>query len=239
MRRIFVLLMLLIPITAWCSHKQKPLKIPVSRWREVTRLNVDSVVLPFSDTMFILFEKKDSFSYHNKDGFIYNGIYTINDDSLLDFGTARYKVEVRNPNLLVLSNDMGIFRFNRDLSDTVAIIVIPKNDTFAPVKSIDDMIGHWTVYKRTEKDQAGGAMDVATTIRAVYITGPSTDGKQGYIFSGNDPGNSPSWYIKNLGADQALDCAGKNPRIINVKKCQKGEMILEENGVTYYLKEFK
>jgi len=117
--------------------------------------------------------------------------------------------------------------------------VIPKDEKFAPVTSIDDMIGHWTVYKRMQKDESGGTIDLATTIRSVYITGPSSDGKQGYIFSGNDPGSSPSWYIKSLGVDQALDCAGKNPRIINVKKCQKGEMILEENGITYYLKEFK
>lgn len=238
MRSILVLLILLLPVTALCS-KHKPLKIPVSRWREVKRMGLDSTIIPFTDTLFISFLKKDSFSYHNKDGFIYNGPYTINDDSLLDFGTARYKVAVRNPDALVLENEKGIFVLGRDQSDTVKPIVIEKDEKFAPVTSIDQMIGHWTVYKRTEKEQAMGAIDVATTIRAIYITGPSTDGKQGYIFSGNDPTNNPSWYIKSLGVDQALDCAGKNPRIINVKKCQKGEMILEESGTTYYLKQFK
>ena len=238
MRKILVLLILLLPVTALCS-KHKPLKMPVSRWREVKRMNIDSAAIPFTDTLFISFLKKDSFSYHNKDGFIYNGVYTINDDSLLDFGTARYKVVARNPDALVLTNEAGIFIFNRDLSDTVRLIVIEKEEKFAPVTNIDQMIGHWTVYKRTEKEQATGALDVATTIRSIYITGPSSDGKQGYIFSGNDPTNTPSWYIKSLGVDQALDCAGKNPRIINVKKCQKGEMILEENGITYYLKQFK
>jgi len=215
------------------------MKIPVSRWREVKRMSLDSAIIPFTDTLFISFQKKDSFSYHNKDGFIYNGSYTINDDSLLDFGTARYKVVARNPDLLVLTNETGIFLLNKDLSDTVRLIVIEKDEKISPVTNIDQMIGHWTVYKRTEKDQTGGTIDVATTIRSLYITGPSTDGKQGYIFSGNDPSNSPSWYIKSLGTDQALDCDGKNRRIVNVKKCQKGEMILEENGITYYLKQFK
>jgi hypothetical protein len=77
------------------------------------------------------------------------------------------------------------------------------------------------------------------TIRSIFITGPSTDGKQGYIYSGEDPTNAPSWYIKGLGVDQALDCDGKNRRIFKVIKCQKGEMILEENEIKYYLKQFK
>lgn len=239
MRNLLILFILLLPATALCAKKHKPLKIPVSRWREVKRMGLDSTIIPFTDTLFISFLKKDSASYHNKNGFIYNGPYTINEDSLLDFGTARYKVAVRNPDALVLLNDNGIFILSRDQSDTVKPIILEKDEKYAPVTNIDQMIGHWTVYKRTEKEQAMGTMDIASTIRAIYITGPSTDGKQGYIFSGNDAVNNPSWYIKGLGTDQVLDCDGKGKRIINVKKCQKGEMILEENGISYYLKQFK
>jgi hypothetical protein len=145
----------------------------------------------------------------------------------------------KKPARLVLINDSGIYRFERDSSDTAKIIVLEKDEKILPVTDIDQMIGHWTVYKRTEKDPASGTIDNAVTIRSVYITGPSTDGKLGFIFSGNDPSGNPSWYVKSLGIDQTLDCLGKTHRVMKVVKCQKGELIIEEDGVKYYFKQFK
>ena len=211
--------------------------MPVSRWREVKRMQPDSTIVPFIDTMFLVFKIKQGYSYHNKNGFVYNGTYTLDDDDL-DFGTARYRLAVKRPTSLTLVNDMGIYVFNTDSTDTVKVIVLGKEDSARPVRSIDQMIGHWTVYKRTTKEEFT-AIDMSTEINAVYITGPSTDGKQGYLYGGTDPNNHPSWYIKSLGADQSLDCDGKNLRIIKVLRCQNGEMVLEENNVKYYLKQFK
>ncbi len=202
-------------------------------------MKTDSTIVAFADTMFISFRIKDSFSYHSKNGFIYNGGYTVSEDSLLDFGTARYRIKERKPASLVLINDDGIYHFIRDSSDTAKVIVLEKDEKMLPVTNIDQMIGHWTVYKRAAKDPSSGTIDNAITIRSVYITGPSTDGKQGYIFSGSDPTTKPSWYIKSLGSDQVLDCDGKTHRILKVVKCQKGEMILEEDGLKYYFKQFK
>lgn len=231
--------MLLTPIAALCGDKRKPKPMPVSRWKEMKRMKLDSTIVPFIDTLFISFRIKDSFSYHTKNGFIYNGVYTINEDSLLDFGTARYRIKERKPANLVLLDDQGIYQFARDSSDTARVIVLDKEEKLLPVTNIDLMIGHWTVYRRVAKEQATGSIDNSVNIRSVYITGPSTDGKQGYIFSGNDPGSAPSWYIKSLGSDQVLDCDGKNRRILKVVKCQNGELILEEEGIKYYLKQFK
>lgn len=238
MKNVLFIVLTLISLSAAASDKHKPVKIPVSRWREVKRMMPDSSIVTFSDTLFIQFLKKDSFSYHSLGGFIYNGAYTIDDDSLLDFGTARYKVVLKRPTTLVLKNETGIFVFDVDVTDTVKITVLAKEEKLLPVTNIELMVGHWTVYKRMS-DRQIGAIDPATDLKAVYITGPSTDGKQGYVFGGRDPGNSPSWYIKNLGTDQALDCDGKNRRIFKVVKCQGGEMILEEDGMKYYLKQFK
>jgi len=239
MKNVLIILMLLLCSTGgYCKDKNKQIKLPVSRWKEVKRMQPDSTVVAFTDTLYISFKKKDSFSYHNLNGFIYNGGYTIDEDSLLDFGTARYKIAVKRPTILVLTNQDGIFMLAPDLSDTGKLIVL---DTAAekllPVTNIDEMIGHWTVYKRIAKDQ--GSIDNDVTITAAYITGPSTDGKQGYIYSGTDAKNNPSWYIKSLGTDQVLDCDGKSKRILKVVKCQKGEMILEENDIKYYFKQFK
>ena len=99
------------------------------------------------------------------------------------------------------------------------------------------MIGHWTVYKRTADGPA--VIDMAKNIRSVFITGASSDGKLGYVYGGTDADNNPSWYIKNLGMDQSLECEGRNPRTIKVERCQMGEMILEEEGIKYFFKQLK
>ncbi len=238
MRKVLFLLLLLIPTTAFCTNKQKLKSMPVSRWREVKRMGLDSTIIPFSDTLFISFLRKDSFSYHYLNGFIYNGPYTISDDSLLDFGTARFRIVAKKPTSFTLSDAKGIYVFGVDLSDTAKIIVLDTNTKVLPVDNIDLMIGHWTVYKKVPKEE-GKTIDNTIVIRSLYITGPSTDGKLGYIIGGKDPINVPGWYIKNYNSDQSLDCDGNNPRSIKVVKCQGGEMILEEAGISYYLKQFK
>jgi hypothetical protein len=239
MKRLLILLLLLLPVIVFGDNKSKNKGMPISRWKEIKRLTMDSSIVPFTDTLFISFMKKDSFSYHNKNGFIYNGTYKLEEKDL-NFGTARYSVELKKPLSLVLTDGQGIYFFNRDSSDTVRIIVL---DTAAekilPVTSIDQLIGRWSVYKRETKEKASGSIDNATAIRSMFITGPSTDGKQGLIFSGKDPSNAPSWFIKNLGTDQSLNCGGVNARTLKVIKCQKGELVVEEDEVTYYLKQFK
>ena len=237
MRKLIILLFLLTSVTGYCFDKHKNKNMPVSRWREVKRMKPDSTIVPFTDTLFISFRRKDSFSYHNGNGFIYNGPYSISPDSILDFGTARYRIADRSPGQLVLYNDMGIYFLGVDLSDTSKVIRID-TEKIQPVTNIDVMIGHWTVYKRTSKEP-GTTVDDSKVIRAMYITGPSTDGKEGYILGGKDPLSEPSWYIKNLASDQVLDCGGKSPRTLKVIKCQGGEMILEEEDITYYFKQFK
>jgi hypothetical protein len=237
MRRILILFLLLIPFVGSCLNKRKGKGTPTTRWREVTRLKPDSTVVPFADTLFITFHHKDSFSYHNGNGFIYNGVFTISPDSILDFGTARYRLVGKTPEQLVLADQKGIYVLGVDLSDTAKIIRID-TEKILPVTDIDMMIGHWTVYKRTAKE-AGTTINDDKVIRAIFITGPSTDGKEGFILGGKDPLSEPSWYIKDLGPGPVLDCAGKNLRTLKVIKCQGGEMILQEDDITFYFKQFK
>jgi hypothetical protein len=238
MRKLLILLLLLIPLAGF-SHKNHRAKVlPVSRWREVKRMLPDSTVVPFTDTMFMSFMQKQGFSYHNKNGFIYNGTYKLEGD-YIDFGTAHYNLVTKRPTSITLANETGIFVFNTDSTDTLKAIILAKKDSSYPVTSIDQMIGHWSMYKRTTKDSTNTGINEETAISSLYITGPSTDGREGYIYGDLDAKNRPSWYIKNLGADQSLDCDGKNLRIIKVLRCQNGEMILEENNIKYYFKQFK
>ena len=209
------------------------------RWVEVKRLKPDSSAVDFTDTMFMTFRIRDSFTYRVPNGFIYRGKYTIDDNGHLDFGTAGYDIALRRPNQLIFANNEGIYYYAIDTSDTAQVVVLDKEDSLLPVNSIDQMIGHWTVYKRTvPKD--GAAVDFEKEIKSAYITGPGTNpDKQGDLYCGNDGANHPTWYIRELGANQSLDVNGKSPRTIKVIKCQKGELILEENNVRYYFKQFK
>ena len=201
-------------------------------------MGLDSTVLAFADTLYIAFRHKDSFSYHNRDGFIYNGAYTIDEDSILDLGTAKYKIMLKRPTYLVFMDDKGIYVLGMDVGDTFKTDIVVKEDSALPVTSIDMMIGHWTVFKKVT-DRPVESIDFATEIKTLYITGPSSDERQGYLYGGLDATNHPEWYVKSLGIDQTLTCGGKNPRTIKVLKCQNGELILEEDGIKYYLKQFK
>jgi hypothetical protein len=240
MRKVLILLILFLPlvVAAKNKNKNKVKHMAPGRWVEVKRMTPDSSIVAFTDTMFMTFRLRDTFTYNVRNGFIYKGKYTLDDDDKLDFGTAHYTVAQRRPTKLTLADEKGIYIFAVDTSDTVATIVIAKEEAIVPVTTIDTMIGHWTVYKRTIEKE-GASVSFADEIKSVYVTGPGSEDKQGYIYCGPDANNNPSWYIKGLETDQTLDCAGKNPRNIRVVKCQKGEMILEEGGIRYYFKQFK
>lgn len=234
MKKILVLLLVLIPFIAICGGKYKRKVIKPGRWRETVRMLPDSTSLMFRDTLYMRFMAKDSFSYHHRNGFVYEGVFRLSEDSILDLGTVRYKVLEAKDDRLVFMNSKGVYHFNVDHSDTAEVIVLDKNDTARPVTHIDSMIGKWTVYKRAS--EGFGKISADENIRSAYITGQSTDGKQGYLYSGSDPDNRPSWYITELGAGQSLNCDGKGLRTLKVLRCQDREMILEENGNKYFFK---
>ena len=239
MKRLLFLL-LLLPGLLMAKEKKKPIPkhfLP-GRWVEVKRTTLDSVQFAFSDTLFMQFYARDTFTYKVRDGFVYRGKYTIDDDGHLDFGTVSYDIALRRPQSIILTNPKGIFYYVPDTSALPPEVVLVKEDKIVPVTAIDTMIGRWTVYKK-EVGKDDGAPDFDLQIRSVYVTGLSSSNDLGSIYCGNDPDGKPSAVIKGLGVDQSLECVGKRPRIIKVVKCQKGEMILEEAGVSYYLKQFR
>ncbi len=239
MRKILILILLLLPAVLWAKKKDKPQHMLPGRWVEIKRLTPDSTVVDFKDTLFMTFAIRDSFTYRLRNGFVYRGKYTYDEEDHLEFGTAAYQVALRRPNRsLILANPKGIYYFIPDTADTAVVIVLDTAEKILPVGNIDQMIGHWTVYKRTI-DKDGGGVDFPSQINGLYVTGKGSDEKQGYLYCGNDANNDPGWYVKSLTGDQTLDCDGKNPRSIKVVKCQKGELILSEGGVNYFFKQFK
>jgi hypothetical protein len=113
-------------------------------------------------------------------------------------------------------------------------------DSISPVNSIDQMIGHWSVYRRTSKSTLD-AVDYTRVLKMIDITGGSSDGKLGYLYAAKDAEGAPSWGIKSFNAG-LLECEGKDgkdKRNFKVIKCQNKELVLEEDDMTYYFKEFK
>lgn len=237
MKNLLFILLVAFPLIAFGINKEKLKHIPVSRWKEIKCLKPDSVtVVPVTDTLFIAFRAHDSFAYHGMNGFIYKGPYIIDiDNNTIDFGYFKYKLLLRKPGMLVMADDMGIYQFAIDSSDTVKQIILPKEDSALPVTGIDQMIGHWTVYKRA----ADGPVSNFDYIKSVYITGQGTEDKLGYVYVSSDADESPSSYIRAYTTDQVLECEGKNTHSLKVLRCQKGEMVLQEKGIKYYCKQFK
>ncbi|MBC7552791.1 MAG: hypothetical protein H7257_02305 [Taibaiella sp.] len=241
MRKILILLILLAPLAIHAKDKKKSniKHILPGRWVEAKRLSPDSAVIAFTDTLFMSFYPRDSFNYRLRNGFVYKGKYKFDEDNHLEFGTAAYEVVLRRPpNNMVLANAAGIYYFIADTSDTAAVVILDPTEKILPVTDIESMTGKWSVYKTTV-DKDGADVDYSSQVKTVYITGPGTDDRQGYLYCGNDNRSNPSYYIKSLGEGQMLECVGTLTRSIKVLKCQNGELILQENGVTYFFKQFR
>lgn len=248
MRKVIVLLLLLLPLMMQAKDRDDkkkkkivPKRFLPGRWIEVKRTTLDSVEYAFTDTLFMTFQVKDTFTYRTRNGFVYRGKYTIDDTGHLDFGTVSYNLAMYRYNVsTVLVGSKGISYYVPDTSALPPEVVLEKEDKILPVTDPDVMIGHWTVYKRGATDKENSAIvDPEFNIKSAYITGGSSDNTIGVLFCGNDPDNAPSFIIRSLTPDQSLECEGKRQRFVKVVKCQKGELVLEDAGVTYYMKQFK
>jgi hypothetical protein len=220
--------------------KKTPTSVPTSRWVEVKRLNNDSTIRPFRDTIKISFQRKNMYEWMKVGSVLYKKAYTLTGKEL-NFGPFSLMLVSRKPGKLVLREDSIIHYFVTDTSKIIKDTTKYKNghvvEMYLPVGSINQMVGHWSIYKRTSPQQ--GDVNYRKLIKMVDITGGSTDSKLGYIYATLDPPGSPSWTIDTYTSDQLLQCTGKDKRSLRVLKCANQELVLEEEGITYYFKAFK
>lgn len=240
MRNLLFLLMLVVPVS--CTLFKKPPKkkgIPVSRWIENKRMKLDSTLVAFEDTAHLEFLPKSVYIFRRNGGFIYKDTFKFYD-SILDFKMFTYTIRLRKYGKLVLKDDSMLHVY---LSDPYAPSLAGKKivngmivEPYAPVTSIDQMVGHWSEYKRVSKTEMG-TIEHSRTIKSMDITGGSTDGKLGFLYSSLDD-KRPSWYIKAF-ANQLMECDGTDKRQFKIIKCEKNDLIMEEDNITYYFKQFK
>ena len=63
-------------------------------------------------------------------------------------------------------------------------------------------------------------------------------GISGSVSSAKDMEGTPSWKITKF-EDGIIYCSGKDERQLKVLKCANNELILQEDSVTYFFKQFK
>ena len=251
MKRFLLLLLLLLPLWVMAKHKhkhkhkkkhkkEKPIVLTAGRWMEFKRTRIDSTDRNFTDTLHIEFLAKNKYNLRRSGGFIYKGTYTLSDNEL-EMGLFNPTLVQKKYGKLIMKDDSSYYFF---MPDTSKLIIGNKNikngqmvDSVRPVKSIDEMVGHWSVYRRTPK-AAMNEVDYTRVIKMIDITGGSSDGKLGYVYAAKDPVGNPSWTIESFTAD-ILECSGKDKRTFKLIKCQDKELVIEDDWVTYYFKEFK
>lgn len=235
MRKLLFLLLILSSFTAFCGEKTVHL---YGNWKETKRLKSDKTEIIYTDTIRLQFLTGNEYVYQKHGGFIYKGVYKVNGNDL-DMGARGYTILERKPNKMVLQDDGGIYTFEPDLTpaNSPAAAQMPKETPPMPVNSVDQMVGHWSVYKRTS-DKTLSQVDYTRVLKMVDITGGSSDGKLGYLYATRDADNAPSWYANSY-QGQVLYCDGKDKRAFKVLKCQDNELIMEEDGITYFFKRFK
>lgn len=231
MRKILCLLLIVLPFAAYCGDKNEL----SGKWKEVKRWKTDRTEINFKDTIRLEFMVGNEYIWQKSGGFIYRGTYKL-EDKTLDIGMRIFTVMEKKGNRLVLQDEAGIYEFAPNKETTPDNKTKPE-EKFAPVNSIQQMAGHWSVFKRTS-DHVQQDIDYTRQLKMIDIYATEQDGKWGYFYAQRDADNAPSWYVEGY-ANQTLTCNGKDRRQFKVVKCEKNELILQEEGITYFFRQFK
>lgn len=231
MRNLLFLLLLALPISIFAKGDLD------GHWREVKRLDVGGNVVDYTDTIHMQFLTGNEYVWHKTGSFIYRGTYKIENGNL-DIGRRYFKIEGVSKKKLVLKDDLGTYYLEPYTPQKQANSTAKKQpETYDPVHSIDQMAGKWSVYKRTS-DRTLQQVDYVTLLKSVTIFERPEGNKHGYFYGSRDGEDNPSWYVTGYN-NQTIICEGDSHRKFKVIKCQDNEMILEEDGITYFFKQFK
>lgn len=231
MRKILFLLILLSPVVAYCGDKNNL----SGTWREVKRIKADRTELSFKDTIKLEFLVGNEYIWHKQGGFIYRGTYKV-EDKTLDIGMRVFTILERKGNKMILQDEAAIYEF-APYKEPAMPGAIQRQETFAPVNNIAQMAGHWSAFKRTS-DHVQQDIDYTRQLKMIDIYATPQDGKLGLFYAQRDADQAPSWYVESY-ANQTIYCGGKDRRQFKVIKCENNELIISEDGITYFMKKFK
>ncbi|MCB0698328.1 MAG: hypothetical protein H6551_02190 [Chitinophagales bacterium] len=232
MKKLTLLLLVLFPLLSFGKGDGI-----LGHWHEVIRLGTDGRKVEFRDTIFLEFKQGNEFIWQKKNSFIQRGVYkSENGGKNLDIGIRYFTVlEIKKNKRLVLKDQAGTYEFE---PYTPVSQMVPGRapETYAPVTSINQMVGEWDKFKGTS-NATQQQIDYTRTVKKVTVFSSPKDGKLGYIYAGRD-GETASWYIESF-SNQTLFCNGKDKRQFKVLKAANNELIIEGEGFTYFLRKFR
>lgn len=233
MRKIFILILMLLPFIGISKGKDKQL---TGNWREVKRLGSNNKQIDLRDTIFIELKVGNEYVWHKVGGFVYRGSYKV-ENGALDIGMRYFTiVEHKKNKRLILKDQAGTYEFE-PYTPTNQMVAGRSPEQYSPVTSISQMTGTWDKFKGTSANTKQ-RIDYTRAVKKVEIFNKPQNGKLGYIYGARDGEGSPSWFVESF-SNQTLYCNGKDRRQFKVLKAENNELIIEENGDTYFLRRFK
>jgi hypothetical protein len=240
------LLSLVAIFTAFCAsgeQKHKPVDLTGS-WKEVRRVSPRGEALDYTDTTYYDFLIGNEYTVQRQHSFMYRGTYKTTPGTL-DLGMRMYNVLEWSPNRILLKDDDGTYQFARYVKppmheDNTAASSSErayKEEVAGSHVGLDRLRGKWEVYKRTSSATLP-EIDYTRIVR-VLVVNPGKD-MLGTVGSAKDMDGMPSWKIDRY-ENGILYCssASKGPRQLKVLSCKDGELIVQEDVVTYFFKQFK
>jgi hypothetical protein len=229
MKKLLSLALIALPFVAFSQDKLN------GDWKEVNRMT-NGKSIGFKDTIKIQFMLGGEYVWQKGGGFIYKGTYKIKGNDL-DMGARYFTIINRSNNSLKIKDEAGTYELV-PYTPNDGPGTLQKERAAGPVTSINQMKGHWSVFKGT-LDKTVPEIDYRRKIKMIEITGDiAGDGKLGMVWSTNDGDTNPSWYVKSF-SNQTLYVGGKDERVLKVLKCEDNEFVVEENGMTYFMRRFK
>ncbi len=203
-------------------------------WREMSRIDNSGNKRSFGDTIKLNFLPGNEYTWMKKGGFIYRGSYKIEEGNL-DLGMRYFTILHQNKEHIVLRDEEATYEFLPYTEPPQA--TLPAEAAPMAVTSMVQMDGDWTVFKRTA-DRTMQEIDYPNLIQSAVIKPtPEADGTFGYIAAGRQKdGSKKTWNITKF-ENGMLYTNGPSPRQFEVIKAEK-ELILKDDGITYFFKQF-
>jgi len=174
MRNFIILATVLMPTLSFAGDKNKL----SGNWREVSRKTIKNEVVSYKDTIKMEFlPGGNEYIWQKAGGFIYRGTYKL-EANALDIGMRYFTIVSRSNNKMVLKDDGGIYEMET-YTPQVNSPQAKRQEVFAPVNSVQQMAGHWSVFKGTGAQKVD-AIDYSRQIKMVDIYPSQQDGKWGH-----------------------------------------------------------
>lgn len=233
MRKILLLLLLAMPILGIAKDKNQL----SGNWKEVKRWNPSNKKVAYKDTIHMEFLPGNEYVWQKSGSFIYRGSYKIENGSL-DIGRRYFTIVEMKKNRIILQDQVGKYQLE-PYTPTNQQGAPRAKEVWGPVTSINQMTGHWSKFKSTS-DRTLQEVDYTRLLKVVKIFDQPQGKKLGDVFAARDGDQAPSWYVESYNPKtQTLYCNGKSRRQFKVLKCEDNELIMEENGITYFFRQFR